>query len=227
MVLKIKSKRPVAVLPDMEKMPHDGLVPGSGDGPVALPKALVLAPSPLPTGDCASGCTTPAKRVTPDSEGAVTVESRLKRKRLTLIGKHMPRMHCNNCVVTDRCPKYKAGYECAYAEDLIKRIHGPKDVEALLVAITEAAVSRAQMAVLLESMSGSGPSPVASEALDGAFAKLQAVREMLDKKPADDKPKGVVALLFGNILGNTAGNNGRVIDITPGQSAPQKQIGGE
>lgn len=191
-VTKRKAQKP------LEKLPHDG----NSALDKALPEteeAKKACIALVTTKNCAEGVNTPM-RVEPDKENLPDI---VKQKRLKMTGKHLPVVHCNVCPFADTCPKYKSGYECAYAKDFMKRIETMDDLRVLMKSIVEADLMRTQQALIFEQLKGGIADDTTTSMLDNAFNKLKVLHE-LSKAPDNEmltsKGKGVIDALFGELI---------------------------
>lgn len=195
-MLRIKKKEKVK---PFEKLPHDG-------NTVQGKASLALAPEEKActalTG--AKGLTTPINAVAPIMPDGESAPDIIKEKRMRLTGRHLPIVNCNTCHFTDTCPKYKAGYECAYMRDMLKRIQTMGDLKKAMRSLIEADLLRAQQAMIFEQLKGGGTDETTTLILDSAFNKLATLHDIVANSGDDDlltaKGKGVVEALFGSLI---------------------------
>jgi hypothetical protein len=131
-----------------------------------------------------------------------------------IYNKQMPVPQCNNCAFSQTCPKFRAGFECAFLPFL--GAHGvdtPKDLMEYMKDLVASNFRRAQMATALETLSGGAPSLELSESLMMLFNMTRDLAEFMreeeDKAGTLDletNDKSVIGKLFGgmdNLLGQT------------------------
>lgn len=97
--------------------------------------------------------------------------------------KTLPKIHCNNCMYTAKCQYWKPGYECAFQDEIQAiSLQSARSIAGSMVDLTELEIQRAHQAVILERLTGNGVSKEASNAINNAFAKLQALRAEIDRE---------------------------------------------
>lgn len=142
--------------------------------------------------------TTPAQLAKVDKDKA-TWEAR------KMHGRHLPVLACSRCSISSNCPKFKAGYECAYLPYLNShKVESTDDLLKYMKLMVGNSMKRAQMMSIVESASGGMPSLETSEALDTAFRQLKELHGVMKAEIPDDTleieaDSSIVGSLFGGM----------------------------
>lgn len=120
-------------------------------------------------------------------------------------GRHLPVLACNTCSISRSCPKFKAGYECAYLPYLNShKVETTEDLVKYMKIMVGNSMKRAQMMSIVEAASGGMPSVETSESLDTAFRQLRELHTVLKENDTDDTiemegDSTVIGSLFGGL----------------------------
>lgn len=155
-----------------------------------------------------------------DSEGMARIRGMRK-----LYNKQMPVPQCNNCAFSQTCPKFRAGFECAFLPFLGSHdVQTPEDLMHYMRDLISANFRRAQMATALETLSGGAPSLELSESLMMLFNMSKELFELMKDDDStgtldvETNDKTVIGRLFGgmnNLLGETRDAISSPLDSTP------------
>lgn len=131
-------------------------------------------------------------------------ETQKKWKARAFFGRHLTVLQCNNCAMSRVCPKFKAGYECAFLPYLNShKIETANDLVRYMKQHVENSMRRAQLMSMSEAASGGMPSVETSEALDMAFRQLKdlhsVVTEKVDEEIAMEGEGTIVGQIFGGM----------------------------
>ena len=115
---------------------------------------------------------------------ALSPEQSLKEQRRwkarSFYGRHLPVLQCNNCSLSRTCPKFRAGYECAFLPYLNShRVETVDDLKKYMKQFVGNSMRRAQLMNIIEAANGGMPSVETSEALDMAFRQLKELHGVL------------------------------------------------
>lgn len=138
----------------------------------------------------------------PDSEHMKRI-----RAMRRFYNKQMPVLQCNGCNFASTCPKFKAGYECAFLPFLNShRVTNTVDLVEYMKELCGVNMRRAHLMTLMETLSGSAPSLETTEALAISFEQLKKLHETISatgelQASVESDDSGIVGRLFGG-LGN-------------------------
>jgi len=130
-------------------------------------------------------------------------------------GKQMPKLACNNCSFQNSCPKFRAGYECAFIPFLQSHeIKNEKDLMEEMKIMATANVQRMHMASAFETLSGSAPGLELTESMNGVFNQMKELYGLMmdveETETALEESETVIGKLFGN-LDNLVGSSSEAI----------------
>lgn len=129
-------------------------------------------------------------------------DTKRKWKARSFFGRHLTTLQCNNCTISRVCPKFKAGYECAYLPYLNShKIETAGDLIRYMKQFAENSMRRAQLMSIQESASGGMPSLEASEALDMAFKQLKDLHTVITEENEESVELEGSHSLIGSIFG--------------------------
>jgi hypothetical protein len=149
-------------------------------------------------------------------------QMRKARAMRKLWNPQMPKLHCSNCQFSAQCPKYRAGYECAFLPFMDSHtIESEDDLVFYMKEILAMGVSRIQQIVIMERLSGARPSLEVSEAIAYQFNQLLQLHTSMQKAnqvsiSVETEDKSVISRLFGDL--------GALMDST--REAKEKPIEG-
>lgn len=158
------------------------------------------------------------KGKTVDSSSAVALqnpeeETAKKWKARAFFGRHLAILQCNNCSMSRVCPKFKAGYECAFLPFLNShRVETATDLVRYMKQMVENSMRRAQLISMVEAASGGMPSIEASESLDTAFRQLKELHSVVTEKVDEEIEMEGDATVVGQIFGGMKAK--RLLDDT-------------
>jgi len=185
------------------KVPHDGLEPpapaldkpADEAGEKATPCTALTTPTlpRMPQKSISSTALVPQE----ESPVEVIVNSRKK-----FAGKHLPIVSCTGCLRAQNCPQYKPGYQCAYVEQMMKKIGDIEEVPEYMKLVIEASMSRLQQALIFEQLNGGNMEESVSLELESVFSKLERIYRLYkDLDPGKSKQGiGLIEKLFGALM---------------------------
>ncbi len=102
-------------------------------------------------------------------------------------GRHLPVLQCNNCSISRVCPKFKAGYECAYLPFLNShKVETAEDLIEYMKMMAGNSMKRVQLMSIIETANGGMPSVETSEAMDMAFRQLKELHGVVTENAGED-----------------------------------------
>jgi len=118
--------------------------------------------------------------------------------------KAMPKLSCNSCSFQGSCPKFKAGYECAFIPFLQSHdIRDEKDLMGEMRNIVTANVQRMHLAATFETLGGGAPSLELTEQMNGTFNQMKELYNlMMDVEESEAEftdEQSLVSQLFGDL----------------------------
>lgn len=121
-------------------------------------------------------------------------------------GRHLPVLVCSNCSISRVCPKFRAGYECAYLPYLNShKVESVDDLVKYMKIMVGNSMKRAQMMSIIEAASGGMPSVETSESLDTAFRQLKDLHSVMKDSGSDEDiieiegDNSIIGNLFGGL----------------------------
>lgn len=150
---------------------------------------------------------TVTKTVTKKKEDDPATETDEEKKlwaARSMYGRHLPVLQCNSCSISRVCPKYRAGYECAYLPYLNNhKIRNELDLVKYMKLLVGNQMRRTQLMAIIESANGGMPSLETSEAMESAFRQLKELHEVIGTTEKSEMSitgdATVVNSIFGNI----------------------------
>jgi len=139
------------------------------------------------------------------TKSTLTTEQAQKiRAMRKFYNKQMPTPQCSGCAYASNCPKFRAGYECAFLPFL--QSHNIDSVEDLRIYMRElvgANIRRVHMATIMETLAGGKPDLELSEQfalLHGQLKDLDGLeRQSEGDMTLETTDTGIIAQLFGNL----------------------------
>lgn len=141
----------------------------------------------------------------PVAQQAMAAKMEKIRKARRFSGKHMPVLQCNACSMSRVCPKFKAGFECAFLPFLNShRVETPTDLVHYMKEVVGMNMKRAHLMTMIETANGGMPSLETSEALGLAFQQLTKLHEVMTDQGSievslDTNDGSIVGSLFGGL----------------------------
>lgn len=118
-------------------------------------------------------------------------------------GKQMPKLACNSCSFQNSCPKFRAGYECAFIPFLQSHeIRNEKDLVEEMKTMATANVQRMHMASAFETLSGSAPSLDLTESMNGVFNQMKELYNLMMDVEETETDLQVSDTVIGKLFGN-------------------------
>lgn len=145
-----------------------------------------------------------SRKIKPGAASPTVVDEKEKKKwkARSFSGRHLPVLQCNNCSLSRVCPKFKAGYECAFLPFLNShKVESPSDLVKYMKEFVGNSMRRAQMMSIVETANGGMPSLETSEALDMAFRQLKDLHGVMSDGTEDTLTIEGDASLVGSIFG--------------------------
>jgi hypothetical protein len=110
---------------------------------------------------------------------------------------------CDSCALSDVCPEFRPGFECAYKFPI--ELRTPADYKQAMDGLLEAQMGRAMFGKMSEDMRGGYPDPNVSQEFDRFFKMAKLAKEIQDsgnyvKITAEGRGAGVFSKFFGNEL---------------------------
>ena len=126
------------------------------------------------------------------------------RQMRKVYNKQMPKLACNNCSFQGSCPKFRAGYECAFIPFLQSHeVKNEKDLMAELKNVVTANVQRMHLAATFETLGGGSPSMEVTEQMNGVFNQMKELYTlMMDTEESETElsnEETIVGQLFGDL----------------------------
>lgn len=101
-------------------------------------------------------------------------------------GRHLPLLQCNVCSLSRVCPKFKAGYECAYVPLLNSHeVHNTDDLLKYMKLMCGNQMKRVQLMNIHEAATGSMPSVETTEAMSMAFQQLKELHKLITENEGE------------------------------------------
>lgn len=148
---------------------------------------------------------------------AVNPENMLQRK---LWNRSMPVLNCANCSFSSQCPKFRAGYECAFLPFFTSHtIETPQDILFYSKELLQQGIRRVQQAMMFETMSGAAPSIELSEQLSNLFAQLSTLYDAMKADSAIE-----IETNSESVLGSLFGDSSSLIESTENSLAAIKDL---
>lgn len=172
--------------------------------PVKLPSTNLRVKITRPAGknltlNLAKGAGRPTAK---GSELSTQVSEEVLWKARRMHGRHLPVLQCNNCSISRVCPKFKAGYECAYLPYLNShRVESTEDLLKYMKLMVGNSMKRAQLMSLIETSNGGMPSVETSEALDMSFRQLKELHGVMTESGEESIEIEGDATIVGSIFG--------------------------
>ena len=119
-----------------------------------------------------------------DSKGRFVKGQQRIRKPKNIYSKQYPKLNCDTCYKSGDCPKYKAGYVCAF-DKMLNRFdtRNYEDILDAMTSIVNTNLQRMQKALLFETMDGGMPTPEVTGLVDQNMRLLQKIKELQDTSP--------------------------------------------
>lgn len=121
-----------------------------------------------------------------------------------IYNKQMPVLACNSCAFQNACPKFRAGYECAFVPFL--RSHNIDTEDDLLEEmknLVTAGMQRTHLALTMETLTGGSPTVENSEAISMLFTQLKDMHEVMTEIEEEEvefsDSKSITGAVFGNL----------------------------
>lgn len=136
----------------------------------------------------------------PSTEPNAVGKDNLFMRRLW--NRSMPVLSCTNCSFSSQCPKFRAGYECAFLPFFTSHtIETPQDILFYSKELLQQGLRRMQQAFTFETMSGAAPSIELSEQISNLFAQLMSLYDTMKSDSAieiETNSETVLGSLFGD-----------------------------
>lgn len=143
-----------------------------------------------------------SRPVVPGGEEVETREKKILRKARSFYGRHLPVLACSNCSLSRVCPKFRAGYECAFLPFLHShKVESTTDLISYMKDFVGNSMRRAQLMNIIETANGGMPSVETSEALDMAFNQLKELHKVMSERTEDSVSIEGDESLIGSIFG--------------------------
>ena len=134
----------------------------------------------------------------PDSD-----HMRKVRAMRNFYNKQMPVLQCSHCSFSTQCPKFKAGFECAFLPFLNShKVESTEDLKQYGKMLVESNMRRVHMSLMMESMTGGAPTLETTESLNLAFQQVMQLDERLDSQSEltlETDDQSIIGKLFGTI----------------------------
>ena len=140
-----------------------------------------------------------------------------------LYNQQMTVMRCDGCALSNVCPSFQAGYECAFLPFF--NAHGVKseqDVTYYMQELLSANMRRVHVGTMVETLSGGKPTPELTEAMNMVFFQAAKLQELTNKAEAtvsvETDDASVIGRLFGDmqsLLGATIESSKEEVDALP------------
>lgn len=117
----------------------------------------------------------------------------------------LPNLACSNCAFSANCPKFRAGYECAFIPFLKShRIESEDDLMFYMGELCTSQMQRAQLLLIFERLQGGKPDLETSESLAHAFDQLNKFQQVLAERgkvtiEVDTDDGSIIGKLFGSL----------------------------
>jgi hypothetical protein len=134
-------------------------------------------------------------------------EMRKLRALRKINNRQLPTLACSNCSMSAQCPKFRAGYECAFL--VFMNSHEVEDESDLVFYMKQmigAGVKRAQKLLIFEELGGGSPSVETSETLAHLFGQMKQLHEVISAHEeasfqVETSDKSIVEQVFGSLDG--------------------------
>ena len=133
---------------------------------------------------------------------ALTGQQQVLRKARKFYGRHLPVLACNSCTLSRVCPKFRAGFECAFLPFLHSHsVETTTDLVTYMKDFVGNSMRRAQLMNIIETANGGMPSVETSEALDMAFRQLKELHGVMSERTEESVSIEGDESLIGTIFG--------------------------
>jgi len=125
---------------------------------------------------------------------------------------------CDNCALSDKCPEFDPGSECAF--DIPIQLRSRDDVSRFLSALLEIQGQRVMFGRFIEQLEGGYPDPNISSEMDRFFKVMQIAKDIEDNRDylkinvETRANAGVLSRLFGSKVGEQARELDEPIDTS-------------
>jgi hypothetical protein len=132
----------------------------------------------------------------------LTGQQQVLRKARKFYGRHLPVLACNSCTLSRVCPKFRAGFECAFLPFLHSHsVETTTDLVTYMKDFVGNSMRRAQLMNIIETANGGMPSVETSEALDMAFRQLKELHGVMSERTEESVSIEGDESLIGTIFG--------------------------